>query len=225
MRNELVQEQLRQQQENLDRAREEAARRRALRAQQRLQRFNMVATKKKLSKWSTEGLDITNAVFSKLHAKESRYEEDKKKYNLEPEKFRRYTEELVLKVNRISAVDEFTINNGTDDCSVLKEYSRLTEANVRARRNTVWPATDPTFANQSEADQFTDKQIKVSTVGSYIHDSLTQEAKEQLNADKDKFTVTSDGTTFFDGPSYFHFIATLVDPDNGHLVEATKSEL
>ena len=30
---------------------------------------------------------------------------------------------------------------------------------------------------------------------------------------------------FFDGPSYFHCIARLVDPDNGHLVAKTKMEL
>ena len=225
---------------NLDEAerlrlRNEAARRRAQRITRReeqrqrelalLQNQNMATTKKKLSKWSVVGLDITEAGFSKLHSKECKYEDDKKKYNLEAETFKRYTDNLILKVNRISAIGEFTISNGTKNCDVLKEYSNLTEAQVHATRDTTWPATDPPFADQAEADKFTDKQIKASTIGSYIHDSLSEDAKNQLNADKDKFVVESDGTTFFDGPSYYHLIATLVDPDNGHLVESAKSQL
>ena len=78
----------------------------------RLQQSN-IATKKKLLKWSTlPGLDITDdAGFRKHPAKESRFKNDKRKHNLKLENLRRYTEELVLKVNPISAVEEFTIHN------------------------------------------------------------------------------------------------------------------
>ena len=192
-----------------------------------------MATKKKLSKWNVEGLDISDAGFSKLHSKESRYEEDKKKYNLEPEKFRSFAENLILKIHRIAAVEEFSITGPTPASGgaapkyqILKEYSRVTEAQVTAARDIRWPATDPTFGtDQSLADRFTDRQIKTSVVGNYIHDSLTESAKQQLRADKEKFVVESEGAQYFDGPSYFFLIATLVDPDNGHLVEAAKSEL
>ena len=185
----------------------------------------MAYVKKKLSKWSTVGLDITDTGFSKLHAKESKYEDGRKKYNLEPEGFKRYTDNLILKVHRISAVEEFTVNDGTDNCMILKEYSKVTEAQIIVARSLRWPAVDPIFTDQTEVDQFTDQQIKASTVGSYIHEGLTEEAKEQLNADSDKFIVNSEGGQFFDGPSYFHLIATLVDPDNGHLIELAKSDL
>ena len=65
----------------LRRRREEAAKSRADRAASRSRRFipAMATTKKKLSKWSTRGLDISEAGFSKLHAKESKYEDDKEK--------------------------------------------------------------------------------------------------------------------------------------------------
>ena len=44
-------------------------------------------TLKGLSKWSIEGLDLTDAAFSKLHSKESKLDIEKKKYEeLEPEK-------------------------------------------------------------------------------------------------------------------------------------------
>ena len=190
----------------------------------------IMPAKKKLSLWSTKGLDLGNAAFNKLHAKESKYEDDKKKYNLEPEKFRRFAENLILKMHRIAAVNEFTIDLGGTPAvkrMILKEYSRVTETQVHAARDTRWPNTDPTFGDQDAMDIFTDRQIKASVMGSYIHDGLTEAAKEQLNADRSKFIVSSnpDKEQFFDGPSYFHLIATMVDPDNGHLVEAAKSEL
>ena len=106
-----------------------------------------MTTKKKLSKWSTTGLDIADAGFSKLQLKESKYEDNKQKYNLEPEKFQRYAENLILKVNRISAVTEFTVNNGTKDCKILKEYSNVSEERVLAARDQRWPDTDPNLTN------------------------------------------------------------------------------
>ena len=46
--------------------------------------------KKTLSKWGIEGLDLSDPGFSKLHSKESKYSDNKAKYNLEPEKFENY---------------------------------------------------------------------------------------------------------------------------------------
>ena len=55
---------------------------------------------------------------------------------------------------------------------------------------------------------------------------MTEAVREQLRADSDSFVVTDhDGNSYYDGPSYFYFIAHLVDPDNGHLVDAAKREL
>jgi nucleoid-associated protein YejK len=42
---------------------------------------------KSLSKWATRGLDLSEAGFSKLHSQEQKYNDDKPKYNLEPDKF------------------------------------------------------------------------------------------------------------------------------------------
>ena len=66
------------------RLRNKAARRWAERLERRLQQQavpnqNTMTTKKKLSKWSTTGLDIADAGFSKLQLKESKYEDDKQK--------------------------------------------------------------------------------------------------------------------------------------------------
>ena len=215
----------------LRRAGRASLRRRIFEENQRQQQIaNMPGTKKKLSLWSKVGLDITDAAFSKLHAKESKYEDDKKKYNLEPEKFREFADNLFLKMHRIATVNEFTIDVGGTPAvkhMILKEYSRVTEAQVHAQRDLRWPAVDPPLNDQVAFDKFTDCQIKASVMGSYIHDSLTEAAKQQLSADREKFIVTSnpDHEQFFDGPSYFHHIATLVDPDNGHLIEQPKSEL
>ena len=98
---------------------------------------------------------------------------------------------------------------------------------MKVNRDKRWPSMQPSsIVDQSKANKFTDSQIKVSVVGAYIHESLTEDAKEQLNADSDYFKVMDlEGNKYFDGPSYFHCIAILVDPDNGHLVAKTKMEL
>ena len=54
------------------------------------------------------------------------------------------------------------------------------------------------------ANQFTDSQIKASVLGNYIHESLTEAAKEQLNANSDQFKVTYlAGTNILMDPAIF----------------------
>jgi len=65
---------------------------------------------KGLSKWSTEGLDLGDSGFSKLHSTESKFEKDKKKYNLSSETFKTFTENLIEKVERIHAMDKCTVD-------------------------------------------------------------------------------------------------------------------
>ena len=188
----------------------------------------MSYTLRGLSKWSTTGLDLSDAGFSKLHAKESTYESSKTKYDLAPENFKNYTNNLIEKVERIHAVQECTVaTTGTNTKFVLKEYSSLTVAQMTAAKDARWPTQVPnTVVDQTTANQFTDSQIKASVLGSYIHESLTEAAKEQLKADSDLFKVLDlSGNKYIDGPSYFHCIARLVDPDNGHLVAKTKTYL
>lgn len=190
--------------------------------------LNMSYTLRGLSKWSIEGLDLSDSGFSKLHDKESKFESSKTKYDLAPEKFKDYANDLIEKVERIHAIQECTVTTtGTNTKYVLKEYSSLTAAQMTAAKNTRWPAQLPsTVTDQATADQFTDSQIKASVLGAYIHDSLTGAAKNQLKADSDLFKVVDvSGNKYFDGPSYFHCIARLVDPDNGHLVANTKTYL
>ena len=187
----------------------------------------MSVTYKSLSKWSIQGLDMSDSGFAKLHDKESKFEDDKKQYDLDPAKFKRYVDNLKEKVNRIHVKNTFSISltSGTT-LHVLKHYSTITEAQMSARRISRWPATRRTHSTQAQADQYTDEQIKSSTIGNYIHESLTEAVREQLRADSDSFVVTDhDGNSYYDGPSYVYFIARLVDPDNGHLVDAAKREL
>ena len=98
---------------------------------------------------------------------------------------------------------------------------------MTTNRKARWPNQAPnTVTDQETANRFTDSQIKASVLGNYIHESLTEAAKEQLNVDSDQFKVTDlAGNKYLDGPSYYHCIARLVDLDNGHLVAKTKSAL
>jgi hypothetical protein len=182
---------------------------------------------KSLSKWATRGLDLSEAGFSKLHSQEQKYNDDKPKYNLEPDKFEIWKNELIEKVNRMHSVGVFTgVDDRNIDRYILKEYTLLTELNVEDMRALTWPDTQPVFANQTAADDFTDKQIKSSCVASYIHASLSETAKKQLRAQQDLFTVTDfNGNEYFDGPSYFFYIADLVDPDNSHMIENVRKQL
>jgi len=91
----------------------------------------------------------------------------------------------------------------------------------------MWPDQIPTsITDQATANTFTDAQIKASIVGNYIHDSLTEDAIEQLSEESELYKVKDlDGNKYFDGASYFHVITSMVDLDNGHLVSNTKKHL
>ena len=197
---------------------------------------NMAFIKKGLSKWGTEGLDIADSGFSKLHSKEQHFETAKTKYDLSNDTFLTYTDNLIEKVNRMYSKDVFTAPitetvtapDGTISpikCFVLTEYTKVTEDEMVAARNLRWPTTE-NFADQSAADKACDIQIKASTIGSYIHDSLTEAAKKQLKADENLFQVKdTSGNPFYDGPMYFWKIAELVDPNNDTLVEDIRTKL
>jgi hypothetical protein len=182
---------------------------------------------KSLSKWATKGLNLSEAGFSKLHSQESKFSDDKNKYNLEPDKFEIWKNELIEKVNRMHSVGVFTgVDDNNDARYMLKEYTLLNELNVEDMRMIVWPITQPNFQSQDAADDFTDRQIKSSCVGAYIHASLTETAKKQLRAQKELFSVNDvEGNEYFDGPSYFFYIADLVDPDNSHMIENVRKQL
>jgi hypothetical protein len=184
-------------------------------------------TKKSLSKWGMTGLDLSDAGFSKLHSKESKFSDTQTKYNLEPEKFESYRETLIQKVNCIHGLNCMSaLDNDGAACEILREYTRLTRENIEDAKTERWPDTDPVFANQNEADEFTDEQIKASTIGNYIHDSLTEMAQKQLKSDQDFFEATdSDGNPYYDGASYFYALADLVDPDNGQMIEKVRKQL
>ena len=190
----------------------------------------MVVVKKTLSHWAKRGLDLTDSGFSKLQSKEATFDDNIPKFDLEPEKFFTYKKMILEKVERIQATDTFTYvdNSGSQavNYSIIKQYSSVLNTDIDMERDDRWPDTDPTFSNQEEADDFTDEQIKASTVGSWIHGSLTENAKTLLQGDEDFFKVTdADGNPFYDGPAYFWKIAEYVDPNNGHLIENVRKEL
>jgi hypothetical protein len=203
--------------------------------QRRLARSRRVApmatvVRKSLSKWGVTGLSLTDTGFAKLHSKESKFEEGKKKYDLSSEHFKKFVDNLIEKIDRIHAVKDFSarISQNPDvNKFVLKEYSSITVEKMKDDRELRWPTTAVNHATQALCDAETDAQIKRSVVGNYIHESLTEAVKEQLKADEDQFIVTeiNSGQKYFDGPSYFHLIARLVDPDNGHLVAKVKTQL
>ncbi len=183
--------------------------------------------KKSLSKWGMIGLDLSDPGFSKLHAKESKFSDTQTKYNLEPEKFESYKEALIQKVNRIHGLNCMSaIDDDGTACEILREYTRLTRENIEDAMAERWPATDPVFNSQDDADRFTDEQLKSSTIGNYIHDSLTETAQKQLKSDQDFIEAgDSDGNPYFDGASYFYALADLVDPDNGQMIKKVQKQL
>jgi hypothetical protein len=187
-----------------------------------------VIVKKSLSKWGMRGLDLSDSGFSKLHDKESKFDSSKEtQYNLEPEKFENYKQTLIQKVNRIHALNCMSAEgDDTNVYEILKEYTQLTRENIQTAAVERWPLTDPTFLNQDEADNFTDEQLKASTLGNWIHESLTEFAKRQLRAEQEFIEYSdADGNPYYDGPSYFYAIAELVDPDNGQLIETVRTQL
>ena len=124
------------------------------------------------------------------------------------------------------AIKEFSVAVVTDTKNLIQEYSTITNEDMVAARDQRWPDNPAVHSTQSEQDKFTDALIKTLVVGNYIHQSLTDDAREQIEADSDFFTVTDeDGAEHFDQPSYFYAIARLVDPDNGHLVAGVKKQL
>ena len=183
--------------------------------------------RKSLSKWAQVGLDLSDTGFNKLHSKESHFSDDDKKYDLEPEKFVAFKQNLIEKVNRMHANDIMQANDDKGDLKdILREYTLLNGENIGDAAGIRWPITDPTFNSQQEIDIHTDKQIKASVIGNYIHEALTDDAKNQLRADQNLFEVEDiDGSPYFDGPSYYWKIAELVDPDNGHLIENVRKQL
>ena len=183
--------------------------------------------KKSLSKWAQVGLDLSDAGFSKLHSKESHFSDDDKKYDLDPEKFVSFKQNLIEKVNRMHANDIMQADDDNGNLKdILREYTLLNTENISDAAALRWPNPEPAFANQRDVDQYTDKQVKASVIGSYINESLTDEAKNQLRADQNLFEVEDvDGCPYFDGPSYYWKIAELVDPDNGHLIENVRRQL
>ena len=142
---------------------------------------NMSTVNRKiLSLWAKEGLNLTQSSFSKLHSKESKFEEGREKYDLKPETFRKFAKHLIDKVVQMYATMEFTVlitnNNDVVNKNILKEYSTIERNNIITSRDSRWPSTPPTHANQSAQDRFTDSLIKASVIGSYIHDRLTEDA-------------------------------------------------
>jgi hypothetical protein len=187
-----------------------------------------VPVKKKLSKWATIGLDLSDPGFSKLHSKESHFPDDSiAKYDLEADKFESFKQSLIEKVNRIHGKMVMAVDDdGGNRCDLLREYTKITEDNMENAKNLRWPKTDPTFQDQRAMDIFTDTQLKASVIGNYINEALTDNAKQQLRASQEYFEVEDDdGNPYFDGPSYFWKIADLVDPDNGHLIENVRRKL
>lgn len=183
--------------------------------------------RKSLSKWAQSGLDLSDAGFSKLHSKESHFSDDDKKYDLEPEKFEAYKQNLIEKVNRMHANEVMQADDdNANSKDILREYTLLNAENIADAASLRWPDPEPNFTTQDELDAHTDKQIKASVIGSYINESLTDNAKNQLRADQNLFEVEDiDGCPYFDGPSYYWKIAELVDPDNGHLIENVRKQL
>ena len=183
--------------------------------------------RKSLSKWAQIGLDLSDTGFNKLHSKESHFSDDDKKYDLEPEKFVAFKQNLIEKINRMHANEIMQADDDSGSLkNILREYTLLNSNNVEDAATIRWPNPEPTFTTQKEIDIHTDRQIKASVIGNYINEALTDEAKNQLRADQNVFEVEDiDGCPYFDGPSYYWKIAELVDPDNGHLIENVRKQL
>jgi hypothetical protein len=156
--------------------------------------------RKSLSKWAQVGLDLSDAGFNKLHSKESHFPDDDKKYDLEPEKFVSFKQNLIEKVNRMHANDIMQADDDNGNLrDILREYTLLNTENIGDAATIRWPNPEPNFTTQMEIDVYTDKQIKASVIGNYINESLTDEAKNQLRADQNLFEVEDiDGCPYFD---------------------------
>jgi hypothetical protein len=110
---------------------------------------------KSLSKWAVLGLDLTDSGFSKLYSKESTFHDDKVKYDLQPEKFEEYKNELIEKINHMNAIESIIgIDNDNVQRFLPKEYTLLTAKNVKDMKAIAWPeqANLPNFADQDAAN-------------------------------------------------------------------------
>ena len=58
---------------------------------------NMPFTLLGLSRWSIEGVNLSDSGFNKQHSKELTFESSKTKYNLAPESFKNYATDLIKK--------------------------------------------------------------------------------------------------------------------------------
>ena len=140
------------------------------REQRRLQREARVRPspmtamiRKPLSKWGVKGLNLADTGFSKLHANESKYEESRKKYDLSSEHFKNFVDNLLEKVDRNHAVNDFKVQvsqNPDVYKYVLKEYTSITVTKMKENRDAIWPAVATTHADQEACDEETDSQIK-----------------------------------------------------------------
>jgi hypothetical protein len=76
---------------------------------------------KALSKWAALGLDLQDPGFSKLHAKESKFPSNRTKYDLSPEKFENYKNDLIQKINRMHSTTTMNADNDNGNtCYILK---------------------------------------------------------------------------------------------------------
>ena len=183
---------------------------------------------KVLSKWATVGLDLSDPGFSKLHARESKPTDDEERYDLTPEKIESYHRRLIEKIKRTHSTEVFSVVDlvANQWRYIPTEYTRVTLADIENMQDLRWPQQLPNFQTQNEVDVYTDNQLKASCLGSYIHESLTEAAQKQLKAQEDIFTVVdTEGNEYYDGPSYFHVLADVVDPDNAHMIENVRKKL
>ena len=108
---------------------------------------------------------------------------------------------------------------------LLRAYSQIPEADIRAAAIRRWPAADPAFATQYDMDVYCDTQLKANLLGIYLMNALTDTAKRELRSFKDEYEFRCNGEVFIDGPYFFWFLSKRVDPDNGQLVSETKDQI
>ena len=184
---------------------------------------------KSLSPWAMTGLDLTDSAFSKAYHKEIEFDSSNEvQFDLEPERFNQWRIKIEEKAVKIYASNICTISSSSVGTSkdLLTEYATIDSNNVVTNRDERWNA-DPTAAtSQDDCDKITDRQIKAKVLGMYIHNSLSEGARQTLNAEIGYFQVKDyTGQKHYDGPAYFSKVASHVDPNNEQLIEKVKNEL
>lgn len=179
---------------------------------------------KSLSPWAMRGLDLTDSAFSKAYHKEIEFDTSNEvQFDLEPERFNQWRTKVVEKAIRIYASDTYTVAATKD---LLTEYATIAVTDVVTDRDTRWNVNPQTASDQNACDDITDQQIKAKVLGMYIHNSLTEGARQTLNAENSFFEVKDyTGQKHYDGPSYFYKVASHVDPNNEQLIDKVKKEL